>query len=259
MPFSIPQQWRYAPPETLVAGDGPYAVALATVLGTEGISLGQLQSGPEAEDGGRFPQVLESLARAILVVSESMSAAEAIQCHRAAWDWIERLSSAGDQHELAFLFMLPEDTSQGFEDALAVGLGVPRIDPASTGHAVWRRTGSLSELLDVLTGIRPMDLLPLRARRAADTKHTTMAGLRATLAQDNPTTVSEAARQVLAAFSGQDYLLDLFCRAPSHRHGNLLRGWLNAAVTYPVTPEGWKVARKQLAAWLADGERDRTP
>ena len=138
---------------------------MAIVLGKEGISLRQLKSGPEADDGGRFPQVMESLARAILVVSEGMSAGEAIQCHRAAWDWVEELSSGRDQHELAFLFILPEDSSQEFEDALAVGLGVPRIDPASTGHAVWRRTGSLSELLDVLTGIRPMDLLPLRARR----------------------------------------------------------------------------------------------
>ncbi len=246
------------PPVSLVVGRGPYAVALATILGTEAITSGQLSAGLEPNDGGGYPQVLESLAQVVFVVSESMPAAEVIENHRAVWHWVGKLSSAGDQHELAILFVLPADVAQGFEDVLAVGLGVPRIDPAVTGHAVWRCAGSLSELIDVLTGIRPMDLLPLRARWAADTKHTAMAGLRATLVQVNPTAISEAARQVLATFSGQEYLLDLFCRPPSHRHGNLLRNWLNAAVTNTVTPDWLKVARNQLDGWLTEDEIART-
>lgn len=254
----IPNEWRYVPPESLVVGRGPYAVALATILGTEAIAFGQLNAGPEANDVGAYPQVLESLARVILVVSESMSAAEVIQSHRAIWHWVGKLSSAGDQHELAFLFILPANASQESEDALAVSLGVSQINPASTGHAVWRSSGSFSEMLEVLTSIRPMDLLPVRARLATDTKHTAMAGLRSTLERDNPTAVSESARQVLAAFSGREYLLDLFCRPPSHRHGNLLRSWLNAALTNPVPQDGWNVGRQQIAEWLARDEHDRT-
>ena len=251
MPIPIPNEWLVDPPGTLLAGEGPYAQAVATGLGTGTISLGQLKAGPEANDGGGYSQVLERLALVILVVSESMSAAEAIQCHRAAWDWVGKLSSARDQHELAFLFILPADASQEFEDALAVGLGVTQIDPASTGHAVWRRSGSLSEMQHVLANIRPMDLLPLLARRAANAKHTAIAALRALLTQDNPIAVSEAALQVSAAFSGHEYLLDLFCRAPSHRHGNLLRGWLNEAVTSPVTQDWLAASKQHLAQWLA--------
>ena len=254
----IPVQWLASPPEILLVGNGPYAAALAITLGTEATPLAQIRAGPETNERGGYPQVLENLLRVILVVSESMSAEETLQCHRATWDWVAKLSSAGDQHELSFLFILPAFSSQNLESALAVGLGVPQIDPASTGHAVWRRAGSLSEMLDMLTGIRPMDLLPLRARRAIDAKHIAIAGLRATVEQGDPSAVREAAREVLAAFSGHEYHLDLFCRPPSHRHGNLLRGWLNAAVTKPVTPDGWKVARKQLADWVVEDETDRT-
>jgi len=251
MPKPIPNEWLADPPTTLLAGEGPYAQALGSVLGTETISLSHLKDGPESSDAGGYSQVLENMAQAILVVSESMSAAEAMQCHQAVWDWIRTLSSSKDQHELVFLFDLPADASQEFEDAIAVGLGVAKIDPASTGHAVWRRFGSLSEMLHVLANIRPMDLLPLQARQAANAKHTAIAGLRELLTQDSPTAVSEAARQVQLAFSGHEYLLDLFCRPPSHRNGNLLRGWLNASVTSPVTQDGWAASKQHLVEWLA--------
>src|ERR1035441_4044200 len=204
MSSPIPNEWLVDPPATLLAGEGPYARAVAAGLGTSAISLGQLMAGPELNARAGYCQVLDSLAQVILVLSESMSPAEAIRCHRAAWDWVGKLSSARDQHELAFLFILPADASQEFEDALAVSLGVSQIDPASTGHAVWRRSGSLSEMHQVLANIRPTDLLPLRARQAANAKHTAIAGLRALLTQDSPTAVSHAARQILLAFSGHE-------------------------------------------------------
>jgi len=251
MSSPIPNEWLVDPPATLLAGEGPYAQAVAAGLGTTAISLSHLIAGPELNARGGYPQVLDGLAQIILVLSESMSPAEAIQCHRAAWDWVKKLSSARDQHQLAFLFILPADASQEFEGAIAVGLGVSDINPASTGHAVWRRSGSLSEMLPVLANIRPMDLLPLQARRAANAKHTAIAGLRALLTQDSPTAVNEAARQVQLAFSGHEYLLDLFCRPPSHRHGNLLRAWLNTAVTAPVTQDWWTTSKQHLAEWLA--------
>ena len=251
MPLLIPNQWRYAPPESLVVGDGAYAAVLASVFAAEVITLDNLRNGPQSNDDGGYPQVFENLARVYLVMAERMSAADALQCHEAAWDWVVKLAPARDQHELAFVFILTADDSKEFEEALAAGLGLAKIDPASTGHAVWRCSGSLTELLDVLANIQPMDLVPIRARRAADIKHTALARLCATVAVDDATAVREAACEVLAAFSGSEYLLDVFCRPPSHQHGNLLRGWLNAAVTEPVTQQGWMEKTEQLTAWLA--------
>lgn len=251
----IPNRWRCDPPESLVAGDGPYAVALALVVGAEAIRLEDLRAGPEPNDAGGYPQVFENLTRAFLVVPESMSAAEVLRCHQAVWEWFIKLAPGGDQHELAFVFILPPDASKGLEDALAAGLGIARIVTATTGHAVWRRSGSLLELLDLLASIRPMDLLLLRARRTADIKHAAIAKLLAAAAKADSIAIREAARKVWDAFSGREYLLDVFCRPPSHRNGNLLRSWLKKTVTETATQEGWLEERKQLAAWL---EQDQT-
>ena len=175
MVFSIPDEWRYAPPESLVAGDAPYAIALAAVLGAVSFPLDHLKAASEPSNTGGYPQVFEQLARALFVVPDGMSAAETLQCHQAVWSWVGKLTSSGDQHELAFMFILPPDATRGFEEALAAGLGIAKIDPATTGHAVWRCSGSLPELLNLLDSIQPMDLVPLRARRSADTKHTVLA------------------------------------------------------------------------------------
>jgi hypothetical protein len=82
-------------------------------------------------------------------------------------------------------------------------------------------------------------------------KHATLAKLHASIGANNATAVREAAREVLAAFSGCEYLLDVYCRPPSHQHGNLLRSWLNATVTEAVTQESWIENRRQIANWLA--------
>jgi len=259
MPHPIPNEWLVDRAETLLAGDGPYAAALATVLGTVPIPLEHLKTGPKANNDGGFPQVLEGLARAILVVSESMSAADALECHQAVWAWVGKLAPAGDQHELAFVFILPPDAADEFEDGLAAGFGLSKIDPATNGHAVWGCSGSLPELLGLLASIRPMDLIPLRAHRAADAKHAAMARLRATVAADNAAAVRAAAREVLAAFSGCEYLLDVFCRPPSHQHGNLLRSWLNGTVTESITPKEWLEKTKNLAGWLAADQAGNMP
>jgi len=246
----IPEQLLASPPESLVAGDGPYAAALATVLGTECLHLDQLQAGPASNPDGKYPLVFEDLARAVLVVRESTSAAEALRSHESVWRWVAKLAPDGDQHELAFLFVVPPETSNGFEDALAAGLSLDRIVPATTGHAVWRRSGSLQEMIEVLSQIRPMDLLPLKARRAADGKRSALAKLRKAAAQREFSTARDAARDVLDAFSGREYLLDIFCAPPNHQNGNLLRSWLRKAVTEAVTPEAWITQRQQVAGWL---------
>lgn len=254
MSASVPSAWFHDPPSTLVAGDGPYAVALATVLGTEVLHWDCLHRGPQSDQGGPYPQVLQNLARVLLVTSETMPAAEALQGHESVWAWITKLATDGDQHELAFLFILPPDTSKGFEDALAAGLSLDGIVPATTGHAVWRRSGSLQELIEVLSQTHPMDLVALKARRAADCRHSAVTRLREATGQRDFALVRDAVREVLAAFSGREYLLDIFCASPSHQNGNMLRGWLRKVVAEPVTPEAWLGQKQQVAACLDRGK-----
>lgn len=244
----IPENWLSSPPESLVLGSGPYASALAFVLEAGLLDCETLEAGPAENDG--YPQVLEKLERILLVVGNGMPAADALRHHRAAWEWVGKLSPAGDQHELAFLFVLPPDASQALEESLAVGLGIPEFDPKSTGHAVWRMSGSLESLLSGLAGTRPLDLPPLRARQAADVARVALRKLQQ--AADSHS-MREAARAVLSVFSGREYHLDLFCRPPSHRHGNLLRGWLHTVVTSEVTP-GSLEEGNHPSQWLADLE-----
>lgn len=254
MPTPIPSTWRNSPPDSILVGEGVFAIAAAQVLGAARVSSGQLACGPEQNADGSLPLVLEDLNRVMLVVSENMSAADALRCHQMVWEWIEQLSSARDQHELVFIFMLLADISHGFEDTLATGLGISKIDPAATGHAVWRRSDSLSGLLGFLTNTQPMDLVPLRARRVADIKHIALARLRASVSLNDADALREAARDVLSAFSGCEYALDVFCCPPSHQNGNLLRRWLDAAVTDSVTPKEWIEGKEQLVSWLAPAQ-----
>ncbi len=255
----IPDEWQYVPPASLVAGGGSYAVALASILGTMAIAFDGLHAGPAPNASGGYPLVLQNLKQAFLVVPEDMSAADALRCHQSIWDWVGKLSSAGDQHELAFVFILPGNASKGYEEALAIGLSVPAIDPVATGHAVWPRSGALSGLLDLVTTMLSMDLLPLKARRAVDGKRLALKRLRVAVTQNDPMAIQATAHAVLNAFQAAEYNLDLFCRPPSHRHGNLLRGWLNALVTGHVTQDWCDTGRDQLAAWLVEDDKQNLP
>lgn len=250
IPTSFPDEWRSTPPQALAVGDGPYTAALATVLGIASIPLALLHAGPEPNDRGGHTRVLDDLERVFLVVPEDMQAAEALHCHCLIWGLVEHLSAAGDHHDLAFVFILPADASRSYEDSLAIGLAVPEIDPATTGHGVSRRSASLFELLDLAASTHPLDLPPLRARQASDTRHAALSKLRGAVAQDDPYAASEAARQVLSAFARHEHFLDQFCCPPRHPHGHLLRAWLSAAVTGPVTQDWWTVSKQHLAEWL---------
>jgi len=246
----IPDELRYKSPESLVVGIGAYSAALASIMGSVAMAFDQIHDGPEPDIGGGYPRVLDNLKRVFFVVSDDMSAAEALRCHQAIWNWVEKLSCAGDQHDLVFIFILPATASKEYEDALAVGLCVPEIVPATTGHAVWRSSGTLLGLLDLVTATRPMDLLPLMARRTVDAKRLALARLRVVIMQNDYAVIREAAQAVLDAFHSAEYHLDLFCRPPSHRHGNLLREWLHADVTGPVTHDWCATGRNQIADWL---------
>ena len=236
------------PPASLVAGDGPYARALASIFGTACLPVDNLKAPLNPNDDGGYDRVLAELRRVFLVISDRMSVAEALQYHEAIWEWVQKLARAGDQHDLAFLFILPVDSSKAFEEGLAMGLSVSEIDPAATGHAVWRRSGALIDLIDLAASIYPKDFVLLRNRRATDIKRAALARLRASVQKGDSCEKSAAA--VLAAFAGHEYYLDLFCKPPSHRHGNLFRKWLREAVTIPVTPHHHTDAVRDIATWL---------
>jgi hypothetical protein len=243
--------WQLEPPKVLIAGDGPYAVALASVFGTVSIQLAHLRAGPSPTSGGRYPCVFDDLKLVLLVVPEMMPAAEALRCHQDVWKWVEKLSSVGEHHELAFLFILPPSAPQIYEESLAVGLMVAEIDPIKSGHAVWRRSGSLGELLRLAGRTRPVDAVGLRRRRLSDFRYIALTRLRNVATEDDPIPIREAAMAVLTAFQGQEYHLDLFCRPPHHQNGSLFRTWLNAAVTVDVTHQWWADQRGKIAGWLA--------
>ena len=250
MPASFPGEWRTTPPQALAVGDGPYTMALAAVFGAASAPITLLSAGAEPNDRGGHTRLLDDLERLFFVVPEDMPPAEALHCHQLVWELIESLCSAKGEHDLAFLFILPADAPRSYEEGLAIGLAVPEIDPATTGHAVWRRSGPLSGLLDLVASIQPKDLPPLRARQSRDPRHAALARLRSSVAQDDAPAAKEAARQVLAAFLGHEYHLDQFCRPPRHPHGHRLRAWLNAAVTTSVTQDWWTTSRQHLAEWL---------
>ncbi len=251
MPSPIPDNWGANPPHALAVGDGPYTTVLAACFGAAAFPAASLKAGAQLNARGGHTRLLEDLERVFLVVPEDMQPAEALHCHRLVWNLVEQFSSAGEQHDLAFLFVLPADAPRNYEQILALGLAVPEINPATTGHAVCRRSVPFSELLSLAASTVPRDLPPLRARQARDLRHSALAHLRAAISQDNPSAAVEAARHVLAAFSGQEYQFDQFCRPPSHRHGKLLRAWLSSAVTSGVTPDSWTLNRQQIADWLA--------
>jgi hypothetical protein len=247
----VPYNWLAEPPRSLVVGDGAYAAALAMITGSEFITIDALNEGPEPNERGGYPRVLNAVERVFLVVGGNQSAAEALRCHESLWSWMGKMTLAGDQHELAIVFIVPAGDAARITAALVAGLGLAGVDPVTAGHAFIPMDTPLVELLAATIRIKPMDLPPLRARQAADTAHTALRGLRRALKAGGFFEIREAASRVLAVFDGQDYLLDLFCRPSSHRHGNLLRNWLNELVTSGVTPQNADAADGGPLAWLS--------
>ena len=203
-------------------------------------------AGPAANESGAFSQVLGSLEKVFLVAATSQSAADLMRLHDALWQWVEKLSPDRDQHELAILFVMPVG-AEGITNALAAGLGMESFRPDVPGHGLAKMEDSLQCLLAAAGAIIPQDLPPLRARLAADERHAVLAELKLALTGEG---VLAAARRVNEVFHKKEYLLDLFCRPPSHRNGNRLRAWLSKVVTQGVTPCGEAGSDQCPSDWL---------
>lgn len=250
MTTAIPAGWQCNTPSSIVVGDGPYATALALTFGAELLSSDQLLSGPVSHGGNEYPRILEQLELAMLVVSDAMTPSDAMQLHGVVWEWVVKTTSAKDEHDMAFFFVLPPRVPPEFVDALGVGLSVPTMTP-DTGHDTWRRSDSLVRLLELVASTARKDRKTLDRRRASDARRAALSQLRQAVQVANKLAVQEAARDVLAVFEHRQYFLELFCRQPRHRHGNLLYSWLEAAVTGSVTPDWIATGRSNLADWLA--------
>jgi hypothetical protein len=250
MPASGPLEWLSKPPRILVVGDDSCARAIALILDAGRVTPECLDGQVVVSDEGGAPQILHDLQRVILVGGGSRSSADLLNWHEAVWRWIERLSPEGDQHEIAVLFILADASLNSLGAALAVGLGLQTIDPATSGHGIARMSDPLHSICTALAAIKPMDLPPLRARKRADVRHAALHALRAAGTSDE---LRVLAHRVAEAFQGHEYLLDIFCRPPGHRNGNLFRAWLRGAVSEAINFEKIDDVKSSLATWLRDG------
>jgi len=180
--------------------------------------------------GGRseLPLVLDELEKVFLIVGSGQSVAEVLTLHDSIWNWISKLTCAGDQHQIAFIFVLPVSPDPGWERALLLGLAQEALEGDLPGIGIARASDSLGRLLGVAAGIGVRDLRPLLVRRASNARHRALDGLRSAAVADQPSALVSAARRVLAEFGDSDYLLDVFCSAPSHANGNRLRSLLRS-------------------------------
>lgn len=224
--------WLVEPPSLLVIGEGPYALAMSQILGAAFLEENEFMSGPSSDEDGRYPQVCRKLERVFLVTGSSHGPTDILTAHDKLWDWVQKLSPEGDQHELTVVFVLPPSGAHSLSSALAAGLALEQFGPDVSGHGVVCMGDPLEEILEVAGTIKPQDLPPLRARRAGDLRH---AAIRALQSAGTDKDLFAAAKGVAAAFINQEYLLDLFCKRPCHQNGNQLRTWLKGIVTNGVT------------------------
>ena len=248
---AVPEGWLHSPPFSLVVGDGAHARSLAFVFGCELFLPTNLLAMPAEIPGQGYPRVLGNLERVFLVATSASSPADLLRWHKAIWEWVARLSRNGDQHDLAICFALPNTGGANLFQSLLTGLALNGLETHLYGHGIVHMTDGLPSLLTSIGKIRPMDLVALDARRRSHVRHAAINRLRTALSHSDQAAIREATKAVEAAFTGEEYQLDLFCRPPAHRHGNAIRQWLASAVTGEVTPEQWQEQRSAVADWLA--------
>lgn len=247
----VRDEWLSDPPIMLAVGEGSYAAALAFVLGSVLIDASGPFTGSQENYEQPVPLVLRNLEQVILVAGAGNTASDLLRWHEAVWQWIEKLSPEGDEHDVAILFVLADASGSSLADGLAFGLGLEKIDPTTTGHGIARMSDSLDTLCTTLGAIRPMDLPPLRARRAANARHQALEELKDAASLNEPTALHASVEGVRIAFEGCEYHLDLFCQAPQHANGNRLRSLLQKIVTEEVTQYSQGGLAKEIASLLA--------
>jgi hypothetical protein len=168
------------------------------------------------------------------------------------WNLVERFSSMGDQHDLRWVFVPVAADHVRLENGLRAVLSVPTETQLSGfGYGIWCPQYSLEELGRVWRSIHPSDLLTLRGRQNRDGRRQALGALLGALQGGNSDAVVAAAMEVATQFpEKQDFLLDIFCRQPSHPNGGKLRRWLAEIVTCGVTHHLCSSGSSEVEGWL---------
>lgn len=217
----------------MVVGAGAYAAALSAVLDAECLHPSTAQSEPPTNANGGYDLILNPLKRVFIVSNTGCEADQLLRVHDAVWKWIGLLTKHKDSHAVAMLFLVPELSAQSFGKTLAAGLGLEAFSSSESGFGIVSMNAPLADILRVASGIHAQDLQKLRGRRNADLR---FKALRSLLQAVTTVETCAAAIQVKQVFDEREYLIDSFCLKPSHPNGNLLRKWLDRAVTQGVTP-----------------------
>lgn len=237
-----------------MAGNGPLAEVLGQVLSGDVIGIEALDMEPlqAEEEGGGYP-LLKELHSVMMVVPMSAGLTDVARWVDQIWRLVGRFSSAGDQHDLRWVFVPVASESGRIEEGLGAFLAVPsEAQLTSLGYGIWCPQYSLEELGRVWRSIHPKDLLALRARQNRDGRRRALSTLLGTLQGDDPDAVVAAANEVATQFPDkEDFLLDVFCRPPDHHlNGGKLRRWLAEVVTRGVTPHLCSSSRSEVEGWL---------
>ncbi len=246
-------EWSAAPPHLLVAGDGPFAVALGQVLSGTMISLNALDERAQEDEvaGGESYHLLEELHSIMMIVPLNAGFTDVARWVDQVWGMVERFSSAKDQHDLRWLFVPVANDHVRLEEGLRAVLAMQTGAQLTThGYGVWCPQRSLEALVGGWQTIDPTDLFTLRARRNRDGRWRALRALLDAVQGENPEAVVAVANEVATHFFKHEYLLDVFCRPPSHQHGNKFRHWLAEIVTHGVTPHLDINSRSAVEGWL---------
>jgi len=236
-------------PETLIVGDGPFALALALILNAGHIGFESLMAAPAPLASGAFPLVLDSLQRVFLVAGTHHCIADLLTARAGVWGWVERLSVEREYHPVAVIFVLRPETGEGFISSLALALGLDEFDQPSSGHSVVRMGDPLKKMLTTADRTARRDAVTHQSRLKADRRYRALMRLRTVGVDDTGDSESMriVAASVLEVFFEREYDLDLFCCPPSHPNGNVVRKLLNKAVTGSVTQEEWEELLEKLS------------
>jgi len=244
MPEHLPEAWLFDPPKILVLGEGAYSHALSRVLKAGHLGFDALGISLRLPDTSPTPLVWNDLRLVFLIGDPGRSAGDLLAFSRRLWNLVQTLTTEEEEHRLAMVFVLPR-ANDTMESALVRGLALGESDPARCGIGIARMGDSLAEILALASRVDPKDFVAVRNRLAADSRRRALLQLRDSLsveanACDSTDSIQSAAAAVAEQFRGCEYDLDLYCHPPRHPNGNVLRQWLNRAVTGMVTPMEWK-------------------